>query len=90
MRCYSNYILIELFLKVYLRISISIEKEIATHSTILSWRIPWTEEPGGLQSMEVIGVRHDLTMKPSPPSISKKYIQMNENCDINLESTYGA
>ena len=25
----------------------------ATHSSILSWRIPWTEEPGGLQSMEV-------------------------------------
>ena len=26
-------------------------KEMATHSTILAWRIPWTEEPGGLQSM---------------------------------------
>ena len=29
----------------------SLEKEMATHSSILSWRIPWTEEPGGLQSM---------------------------------------
>ena len=29
-----------------------LEKEIATHSSILAWRIPWTEEPGGLQSME--------------------------------------
>ena len=28
-----------------------LEKEMATHSSILSWRIPWTEEPGGLQSM---------------------------------------
>jgi len=28
-----------------------LEKEMATHSTILAWRIPWTEEPGGLQSM---------------------------------------
>ena len=27
------------------------EKEIATHSSILAWTIPWTEEPGGLQSM---------------------------------------
>ena len=27
------------------------EKEIATHSSILAWEIPWTEEPGGLQSM---------------------------------------
>ena len=28
-----------------------LEKEITTHSSILVWRIPWTEEPGGLQSM---------------------------------------
>ena len=28
-----------------------LEKEIATHSSILAWEIPWTEEPGGLQSM---------------------------------------
>ena len=27
-----------------------LEKEVATHSSILAWRIPWTEEPGGLQS----------------------------------------
>ena len=29
-----------------------LEKELASHSTLLAWRIPWTEEPGGLQSME--------------------------------------
>ena len=29
----------------------SLEKEMATHPSILAWRIPWTEEPGGLQSM---------------------------------------
>jgi len=29
----------------------SLEEEMATHSRILAWRIPWTEEPGGLQSM---------------------------------------
>ena len=28
-----------------------LEKKMATHSNILAWRIPWTEEPGGLQSM---------------------------------------
>ena len=28
-----------------------LEKEMATHTSILAWRIPWTEEPGGLQSM---------------------------------------
>ena len=36
-----------------------LEKEMATHSSILSWRIPWTEEPGGLESMGSQKVRHD-------------------------------
>ena len=35
------------------------EKEMATHSSILAWKIPWTEEPGGLQSMGSQRVRHD-------------------------------
>ena len=35
------------------------EKEIATHSSILAWRIPWTEEPGRLQSIGLHRVRHD-------------------------------
>ena len=35
------------------------EKEMATHSSILAWRIPWTEEPGGLQSMRSHTVWHD-------------------------------
>ena len=29
-----------------------LEEEMATHSSVLAWKIPWTEEPGGLQSME--------------------------------------
>ena len=36
-----------------------LEKEMATHSRILAWRIPWTEEPGGLQSTGSQRVRHD-------------------------------
>ena len=35
------------------------EKEMATHSTILAWRIPWMEGPGGLQSMGLQRVGHD-------------------------------
>ena len=35
------------------------EKEMATHSSILAWRIPWTEELGGLQSMGLQRVGHD-------------------------------
>ena len=34
-------------------------KGMATHSSILAWEIPWTEEPGGLQSMGLQRVRHD-------------------------------
>ena len=37
-----------------------LEEEIATHSSILAWRVPWTEEPGGLQSMESQRVGRDL------------------------------
>ena len=37
----------------------SLEKEMATHSSILAWNIPWTEEPGGLQSMGLQRVRHN-------------------------------
>ena len=36
--------------EIYEEDSIIMEKEMATHSSILSWEIPWTEEPGGLQS----------------------------------------
>ena len=36
-----------------------LEKKMATHSSTLAWRIPWTEEPGGLQSMESQRVGHD-------------------------------
>ena len=36
-----------------------LKKEMATHSTILAWRIPWTEEPGGLQSTASQRVRHN-------------------------------
>ena len=35
-----------------------LEKGMATHSSILAWRIPWTEEPGGLQSVGSLGVGH--------------------------------
>jgi len=37
-----------------------LEKRMATHSSILAWEIPWTAEPGGLQSMGSQKVRHDL------------------------------
>ena len=40
-----------------------LEEGMATHSSILAWRIPWTEEPGGLQSIGLLSVGHDLVTK---------------------------
>ena len=40
-----------------------VEKQMANHSRDLAWKIPWTEEPGGLQSMGLQRVRHDLVSK---------------------------
>ena len=42
-----------------------LEEGMATHSSILAWRIAWTEEPGGLQSMGSQRVRHDRVAKHS-------------------------
>ena len=40
-----------------------LEKDMATHPSILAWDIPWTDEPVGLQSMGSQRVRHDLATK---------------------------
>ena len=44
-----------------------LEKEMATHSSILVWEIPWTEESRGLQSMGLQRVGHDLATKQQGP-----------------------
>ena len=44
----------------------------ATYSNILAWRIPWTEEPGGLQSMDLKRVRHDLVTKQKQTKVLHK------------------
>ena len=40
-----------------------VEEEMATQSSILAWEIPWTEKPGGVQSMGSQRVQHDLAIK---------------------------
>ena len=40
-----------------------LEKEMATHSSVLAWKIPWIEKTGGLLSMGVTRIGHDLTTK---------------------------
>ena len=43
-----------------------LEEGMATHSSILAWRIPWTEEPGRIQFMGSQELRHDLATKQPP------------------------
>ena len=53
-----------------------LEREMATHSRILAWAIPWTEEPGGLQSMGSQRVGHGLVTKQT----NRKIDSMNGRC----------
>ena len=58
-----------------------LEEGMATHSSILAWRIPWTEEPGRLESMGLQTVRHDWATKHSTAHgklwtpLYEKYVQ---------------
>ena len=49
-----------------------LEKEMATHSSILAWRTLWTEEPGGLQSMGSQRVGHDWTTNTHDADVSQR------------------
>ena len=44
---------------IYLSLPLFLEKAMAPHSSTLAWKIPWMEEPGGLQSMGSLRVGHD-------------------------------
>ena len=44
-----------------------LEEEMATHSSILAWRIPWTEEPGRLQPLGLQKLEHDLATEHTHP-----------------------
>ena len=46
-------------IQLYMHLFFFMEKAMAPHSSTLAWRIPWTEEPGGPQSMRSLRVRHD-------------------------------
>ena len=50
-----------------------LEKEVATHSNILTWEIPWTEEPSRLQSIGLQKVGHDLVTKQQQETTTKGF-----------------
>ena len=54
-----------------------LKKEMATHSRILAQKIPWTPEPGGLQSMGSQRVGHNLAIKPAPYTHIHTHTQVN-------------
>ena len=61
-----------------------LEKEMATHSSILAWRIPWTEEPGGLQSMWLKRAGHDWAMNTTLYIIPQILIQSLQDIQSNI------
>ena len=54
-----SYMPLYLISFIYLQVNSFLEKAMAPHSSTLAWKIPWTEEPGKLQSMGLLGVGHD-------------------------------
>ena len=64
-----------------------LEKEMANHSSILAWEIPWTEEPGGLSSLGSQRVIHNLATKPPSPKKKQSSLlltgqsQTHTDCD---------
>ena len=56
-----------------------------THCSILAWKIPWTEEPGGLQAMWSQKVGHDLATKPQHLLFKTDHQQQREDLGLGVE-----
>ena len=66
----------------------ALEKEMATHSSVLAWRIPGTEEPGGLPSMGSHGVRHDWShLAAAAIRTSSRTMNLSSNIWSNFDIT---
>ena len=58
---FQDYVSYRLSQCLLLSLAIKAEKAMASHSSTVAWKIPWMEEPGSLQSMGSLRVRHDFT-----------------------------
>ena len=67
-----------------------LKKEMATHSSILAWRIPWTEEPGGLQSMGSQWVGHDWATNTYTLSHHRSSVTGSKNLTRELRPPFPA
>ena len=63
----------------------SLEKGMATHSSILAWTIPWTEEPGGLQSMGLQRVRHNWATEHAHAPVHYNLILITSTKALSLK-----
>ena len=63
-----------------------LQKEMAIHSSVLAWRIPWTEEPGGLQSMGLHRVRHDQACRHA---CAHTHTNGEKACDSTQDQGWG-
>ena len=63
-----------------------LEKGMTTHSSILPWKIPWTEEPGELQSMGLQRVGHKWSLKNSPGLTIENYCLKNPHQQTTPET----
>ena len=61
-------------------------EEMATRSSILAWEIPWTEEPGGLQSMAEQRVRPDWETADTNTQVYKHFLRMPTQCQVAVQS----
>ena len=61
-----------------------VKKEMATHCSILAWEIPWPEEPGGLQSMGLQRVGHDLATEDMHNLIFQATDAIQQNIMIQI------
>ena len=65
-----------------------LEEGMATYSSILSWRIPWTKEPGKLQSMGLQRVKHDWMTNTSTTTVWYRIHGIMSSLDLCLSSVY--
>ena len=65
-----------------------LEEGMATHSSIPAWEIPWTEEPGGLQSTGLQSNRHDLATKQQWLLLDPAYFRLGFINEVNPSSQY--
>ena len=63
-----------------------LQKEMATHSSILAWRIPWTEEPGRLQSMGLQRIGHNLVTKQQQQKQPFTYTQTHTQSHLAVRA----